>query len=169
MLLLGGCTPRPPTTTDEVRREASIPAVPPLVRHVQNQPVHTVWTFRSGDEDCVAVAAAENVSLVVTVNRNASINLAVSVPGQLTQGSRSVPLRFTGPSGTWQVAASRTAAHQISVGLSANDIALSRILVLLNGGVLDVGTPPQPIVSLAISPSEAQGQTWFDCARGKVL
>lgn len=167
MLLLGGCTPPPPS--DEGRREASIPAVPPFVPHVQNQPVHTAWTFHSSDEDCVAVAAAENVSLVVTVNRNASIDLAVSVPGQLTQGSTSVPLRFAGPAGTWQVAARRSAAHEISVALSANDTTLSRILVLLSGGVLDVGTAPQPIVSLAISPSEAPGQAWFDCARGKVL
>ena len=80
-----------------------------------------------------------------------------------------MPLRFTGPAGAWQVAAHRTAAHQATVALGADDTALSRILVLLSGGVLEVGTPSQPIATLAISPSDAQGQTWFDCAHEKVL
>ena len=146
-----------------------MPAVPPLVRHVPNPQIHTTWTFRSSDEECVAVASAAGTSVLMTVRRDAPIRLAVSLEPQSAHGPAVVPLRFTGPAGLWQVSARRTAAHRFAVTLGSDDKALSRILVLLSGGMLELGLPAQPIVSLVISPSDAQGETWFDCARGKML
>ncbi|HME27311.1 MAG TPA: hypothetical protein VKI44_39320 [Acetobacteraceae bacterium] len=167
MLLLVGCTqPAPPA--EEGRREASVPAVPPLIRRVPSQVVRTSWTFNSSDEECTAVAAAVGTSLVVAVHRDMPIRLVVSLASPV-HGPASVPLRFTGPAGAWQIAARQTAARQIAVALGSDETALSRVLVLLSGGVLEVGAPAQPMASLAISPSAAQGQTWFDCARGKML
>ena len=167
MLFLVGCTP-PAPPAEEGRREASVPAVPPLARRVPSQVVRTSWTFSSSDEACTAVAAAAGTSLLVAVRRDAPIRLVVSLASPAV-GSVSVPLRFTGAAGAWQIVARRTAAHQIAVTLGSDETALSRVLVLLSGGVLEVGAPAQPIVSLAISPSDAQGQSWFDCARGKML
>jgi hypothetical protein len=146
-----------------------VPAVPPLVRHVPNPQLHTTWTFRSNDEECVADAAAAGTSALITIRRNAPIRLVVSLESQPVHGSVTVPLRFTGPAGRWQVSARRTTPHRFAVTLGSDDRALSRILVLLSGGMLELGESAQPIVSLAISPSDAQGQSWFDCARGKML
>ncbi len=147
-----------------------MPAVPPLVRHVPTPPqIHTTWTFRSSDEECVAVAAAAGTSVLISIRRDAPIRLVVSLESQPVHGSVTVPLRFTGPAGLWQVSARRTAARRFAVTLGSDDKALSRILVLLSGGMLELGQPAQPIVSLVISPSDAQGQSWFDCARGKML
>jgi hypothetical protein len=167
MLFLVGCTP-PAPPAEEGRREASVPAVPPLVRRAPSQVVRTSWTFGASDEACTAVAAAAGASLLVAVHRDAPIRLVVSLASPAL-GSVSVPLRFTGAAGAWQIVARQTAARQIAVALGSDETALSRVLVLLSGGVLEVGVPAQPIVSLAISPSDAQGQSWFDCARGKML
>ncbi len=107
--------------------------------------------------------------MLISIRRDAPIRLIVSLESQPVHGSVTVPLRFTGPAGLWQVSARRTAARRFAVTLGSDDKALSRILVLLSGGMLELGEPAQPIVSLAISPSDAQGQSWFDCARGKML
>jgi hypothetical protein len=167
MLLPVSCAPLPPG--EEGRREASVPAVPPLVRHVPSPQVRTTWTFRSSDEECVAVAGAAGTSVLITVRRDTPIRLVVSLESQPVHGPAPVPLRFTGPAGLWQASARRSGAHRFSVTLGSDDKALSRILVLLSGGMLELGEPAQPIVSLTISPSDAQGQSWFDCARGKML
>jgi hypothetical protein len=168
MLLLVSCAqPLPPG--EEGRREASVPAVPPLVRRVPTEVVRTTWTFHSSDEECTAIAAAPGTSLQVTVRRDAPIRLVVALAPAPATRPVTAPLRFNGSAGSWQVTARRTAARQFTVALGSDDTALSRILILLSGGTLELGRPPQPIVSLAISPSDTQGQTWFDCARGKML
>ena len=145
-----------------------MPAVPPLIRRAPSQIVRTNWTFNSGDDECTAVAAATGTSLLVSVHRGMPIRLVVLLASP-SPGSAGVPLRFTGPAGAWQVVAHQIAARQIAVALGSDETALSRVLVLLSGGVLQVGAPAQPMVSLAIGPSAAQGQSWFDCARGKML
>ncbi len=146
-----------------------MPAVPPLVRHVPSPQVHTAWTFRSSDNECVAIAAAAGDSLLVSIHRDAPIRLVVSLETPASHGSTTVPLHFNGPAGQWQVAAHRSAARRFTVTLGSDDTALSRVLILLSGGMLELGEAAQPIVSLSISASDTRGQTWFDCARGKML
>jgi hypothetical protein len=167
LLLMVGCTPAPPPG-DEGRREASAPAVPPLIRHAPRQAIRTNWTFNSADDECVAAAAATGGSLIVTVRRDMPIRLTVALASP-AHGPSGIPLRFTGPAGAWQVVARQSAARQISVALGADETALSHVLVLLSGGMLEAGPPAQLIVSLIISPSDAPGQAWFDCARRKML
>jgi hypothetical protein len=168
MLFLVSCAqPLPPG--EEGRREASVPAVPPLVRHVPNEVIRTTWTFRSNDEECIAIAAASGTSVQVSVRRDAPIRLVVALASAPVPRPVTAPLHFTGSAGSWQVTARRAGARQFTVALGSDDTALSRILILLSGGTLELGKPPQPIVSLSISPSDTQGQTWFDCARGKML
>ena len=166
-LLPVSCAPLP--SGEEGRREASVPAVPPLVRHIPSPQVHTTWTFRSSDEECVAVASAAATSVLISIRRDQPIRVIVSLESQPVHGPVIVPLRFTGSAGLWQVAARRTAAYRFTVTLGFDDTALSRVLILLSGGMLELGEPAQPIVSLTISPSDTQGQIWFDCARGKML
>ena len=168
MLLLASCAqPLPPG--EEGRREASVPAVPPLVRHVPNEVVRTTWTFRSSDEECTAIAAASGTSLQVTRPPRCADppRRRPRTGASPATGDRSASLHRIG-----RILAGhrpRAAARQFTVALGSDETALSRILVLLSGGTLELGRPAQPIVSLAISPSDTQGQTWFDCARGKML
>ena len=165
MLLLDSCTALPPG--EEGRREASIPAVPPLVRRAPARVIRTEWTFRAGDDECTAIAAAAGTSLSVTVRRNTPIRLMLLLPS--SSNAPSLPVRFRGPAGGWVASARRFGARQLNVTLGADQDALSRVLVLLNGGTLQVGEPAQPIALFVIRPSEAQGQGWFDCAREKML
>ncbi len=145
-----------------------MPAVPPLVRRPSSEAVRTEWTFNSGDDECAAVAAATGISFTVTVRRNAPVRLVVTLAAPV-HGPASTPLRFEGPAGAWLVAARHAGARQFAVVLGSDETALSRVLVLLSGGVLELGESVQPIVSLAIGPSDEQGQSWFDCARHKML
>jgi hypothetical protein len=166
-LLPLGCAQPPPG--EGTRREASVPAVPALVRHTPPPPIRTAWTFQASDTACVAVAAAAGTSLLVSIRRDAPIRAVVALETPAAHGPASVPLRFTGPAGAWQVAAHRSAARRFTVTLGADDTALSRVLILLSGGTLELGEPAQPIVALSIGASDTQGQAWFDCARGKLL
>ena len=137
-----------------------MPAVPPLVRHAPSPQIHTNWTFNTSDDECVAVAAAAGTSLLVTVRRDAPIRLVVSLGlSRLTDRQRPAALHRTG--GAWQVSARRTAAHRFAVTLGSDDTALSHVLVLLSGGMLEVGPPAQPIVSLVDQP--------FGCAGRKLV
>ena len=152
----------------EVRHEASVPAVPPLVRRpAPRVVVRANWTFSSGDEECTALAAAGGNSLAVTVRRDAPIRVAITLaaPAQVPVAAQ---LHFTGQASNWQAMAKRSSLRQVAVSLGADEDALSRILVLLGGGTLEVGPSPQPI-TFNIGPSDAQGQDWFDCARAKAL
>jgi hypothetical protein len=107
-------------------------------------------------------------SLIISIRRDTPIRLIVSLPVTPAHAPATVPLRFSGPAGNWQTASLRS-ARQVALTLASDDAALSKVLVLLSGGVLEVGEAAQPLVALAISPSDAPGQTWFDCARGKML
>ena len=130
--------------------------------------VRTSWAFSASDEECTAQAAAAGNSLAVTVSRDTPIRVAVTLAAPV-QAPATAQLRFTGPAGGWQAIARRVAPRQVAVTLGADETALSRVLVLLSGGTLEVGAPAQPITTFNIGPSEAPGQDWFDCARAKTL
>jgi hypothetical protein len=146
--------------------------VAPPVQMPSHQVVRTTWNFVSGSDQCVAVAAAGATSLRIAVSRAAPIRLTLSLAMQLWWSPAShaaVPLRFNGPAGRWQVTAQPSGNRQIIVTLGSDESALSRVLVLLSGGVLDVIEAERIVVSLVVGPSDAQGQLWFDCARSKMI
>jgi len=169
-LLFAGCSKPPP---DDGRREAVAPAaVAAPVKPAPRQVVRTTWNFESGNDECTATAAGGNISLRVAIRRDAPIRLMLSLATQLESrpaGRAAVPMRFAGPTGTWQVAAQQTGSRQLTAILGSDDTALGRILVLLGGGVLDVAESEQSVASVGIAPSGAPGQLWFDCARGKMI
>jgi hypothetical protein len=145
--------------------------VAPFVQRAPRQAIHTNWSFESGTDSCVAVAGAGDTSLTLTISRNEPIRLALELAPQIDRlpaARAAVPLRFVGLTGSWQVSSQPTARHRLTATLGATDTALGRVLVLLGGGTLEVGTQDQ-VSAIGIAPSEAQGQTWFDCARGKLI
>jgi hypothetical protein len=168
-LLVAGCS-KPQSDTSNVA--PPVPSVVPPAPPPPRQVIRTNWTFASGNDECVAVAAGGGTSLRVTVRRDAPIDLTVTLSPPVEHrlaAHAATPLRFAGSAGHWQVSAQQTASHQLAVTLGSGDMALSRVLVLLSGGVLDVQNPDQVILSLTIVPSDAAGQLWFDCARREMF
>src|SRR5579863_506232 len=162
--LLIGCTPSPEKTSEEA---LPLPTPPPA-QPAPAPTLRTDWTFSSQNDQCVATAAAGATALHVTVRRESPIRLDIALAPKFGHDP-AVPLRFVGPAGTWQVTAHQVGTTLLSVTLGSDNIALSHVLVLLSGGTLDVGTPPQAVVVLAIRASDTNGQNWFDCAREKLL
>jgi hypothetical protein len=145
--------------------------VAPLVQRAPRQVIRTAWAFESANDSCIAVAAAGDTALRLTIRRNEPIRLVLDLAppiDRLPAGHAAVPLRFAGPTGSWQVSAQPSARHHLTAALGATDTALSRVLVLLGGGTLDVGSQDQ-VSAIGIAPSDVQGQTWFDCARNKAI
>lgn len=169
VLFLVGCS-SPPHEEPPPEAPAPLPVPPtPPVRRAPSQPLRTTWTFRAGEDECVATAAGGGATAAVSVQRDSPIRLLVSLPAApVPPAPANTAVRFAGPAGSWQVTA-RATGRQFAVAIGSDETALSRILVLLSGGTLDLGDPGKPVASLTVSPSDAQGQNWFDCARAKVL
>jgi hypothetical protein len=104
----------------------------------------------------------------VTVRRASQIRLDVSLAPEYTHDPV-VSLRFAGPAGNWQVTAREAGGNSLAATLGADSSALSRVVVLLSGGSLNVGVPPHAVVTLALRPSDVGGQNWFDCAREQMM
>lgn len=126
--------------------------------------VHTAWAFSTG-HDCVAVAAAGRVRLTIAVHRAGPIRMTVFLPAENT--GKPVA-QFHGPAGTWKahgVVSGRDAVF--TMGRDMN--ALSRVLMLLSGGVLALEPSDGDWPILDLPPSGPEGQQWFDCARNSVI
>ncbi len=168
---LGACQQDQPPPAPAVEAEpppAPVPPPPPPSRHV----VHLAWSFDVGADRCVATAAGHLTTLTVTVRRNATVdlNLAFRAPdaAQIAAGS-AAHLRFSGPSGKWNLQASGTARHGIGVSSRPDEMSFGRVLILLGGGVLDVAASPPVLASVQLPPAGPEGQTWFDCARHQMI
>ena len=163
LLALAACAHPPPTP---VVTSAPEPAPPP--RAPPKQPTHQVlrahWLFDARPDGCTARAAAGRVTLQVLVRPATPVRLVLTLASP-SAPKRGAKLHFTGPTGYWQIAAKPAGKRQMEGDLGGDDTALGRVLVLLNGGVLQVGDPQQAMPSLAIPAGGAPGQAWFDCAR----
>jgi hypothetical protein len=162
-LLLAGCAAQPPPVEEKLEEPA--PVVVPVAPRPPRQVISTTWSFDNRTDECLAVAASGRTSLQVTVRRNAPIQLAIALPRSLPPSKPAVELRFSGPAGSWKINARRMGSRHLTAVLGSDDTALSRVLVLLSGGRLEVGEQDQAIPSFGLAPSEARGRLWFDCAR----
>ena len=167
-LLVNGCAPKP---AEEAPPALPIPPVPPPPppRRPPSPTIHTTWTFRAGGGDCAAEASAPGVSLQIAVQRDAPIRLSLVLQSVSLRLQAAIPLRFNGAAGSWRVVGRATGPRALAASLGSDAAALSHILVLLSGGLLEVGEAGAPLAILDISPSDRDGQVWFDCARSKVL
>jgi hypothetical protein len=160
LLLLACCskpTQAPPPT-------APAPPPPPPPAKAARPVVHAAWTFRTGP-DCIALATAGRVRLTVAVRRSGPVRLTVVMPAEAT---RRPIAQFRGPAGAWSI-------HGIVSGREAvfsmrRDMdALSRVLMLLSGGMLALEPSDGDLPILDLPPSGGEGQQWFDCARNSVI
>lgn len=127
--------------------------------------LRAAWSFRTGPDACVALAKAGSSNVQIAVRPEGLIRLSVSLPGNAP--TRSVA-HFSGPAGHWLMLATHTGPHEVLFLLARDETSLSRVLILLSGGMLDLGTPGDDLPILSLPESGAEGQEWFACARSSV-
>jgi hypothetical protein len=164
LLALAACARPPPTPAVTSAPEPPPPPSRPLAKQPTHQVLRAHWSFDARPDGCTARAAAGGVTLQVLVRPATPVRLVLTLASP-SAPKRGAKLHFSGPTGHWQVAGNPAGKRQMEGDLGADDTALGRVLVLLNGGVLEVGDPKQAMTSLAIPAGGASGQAWFDCAR----
>lgn len=158
-LLLASCaapTPKP-----------SIGVLPPPPPPLAARPsFHAAWSFKTEPGACLAFAAAGHTRLELAVRGAAPIQLGVTLP---SAGSGLPVAHFRGPVGTWAVQGWHAGHHRIVFTLGRGTNALSRVLMLLSGGVLDLQSPDRRLPIVTLAASGAEGQRWFACVRHNVI
>ena len=131
--------------------------------------MRAAWSFQAAQDSCVALARAGSASLRILISADGMIRLTLTMPGQ----SGATPVaRFNGPAGNWLMKGallpSRQSALLATFSLPRNDTSLSRILMLLSGGMLELGPADAGLPILALPESGDDGRQWFICARRSV-
>ena len=180
-LALACCAPTPPPPAPAAAAPLPLPPPPPAEHPV----LRAAWSFQATQDTCVALAKAGPASLRIAIRPDGLIRLILSLPGQT--GARPVA-RFSGPAGHWQMegallparrstsspATSSPATSSLATSslatfsLARNDTSLGRILMLLSGGLLELGPPESGLPILALPESGDDGRQWFVCARRSV-
>ena len=162
-LVLSACTTLQP---EKPPREETMAPPAPVVRPPARPLLRGTWRFEQDAAACVATLVAGRDTLMVSVRRNAPVRLALALDDTAPAIAR---LRFTGGSGgRWQIVAQRAGARSLAGTLGTGDLALSRVLVLLGGGTLEIGEAEQALPALGLPAAGEQGQAWFDCARDRL-
>lgn len=141
------------------------PEPPPPPRHAARPTLRAAWSFQAGPDACVALAKAGGTSLRITVHPEGLVRLTMSVPGDAPD--RPVA-HFNGPAGHWLLLGSHVGRSEALFTLGRDEISLSRILMLLSGGTLNLEPPDEDLPILSLPESGAEGQAWFVCARNSV-
>lgn len=165
-LALACCAPAPPPPAPAATAPLPLPPPPPAEHPV----LRAAWSFQATQDACVALAKAGPASLRIAIRPDGLIRLTLSLPGET--GARPVA-RFSGPAGHWQMEGSllparRSASSLATFSLARNDTSLGRILMLLSGGLLELGPPKSGLPILALPESGDDGRQWFVCARRSV-
>lgn len=161
-LVLSACTTLQP---EKPPREETMAPPAPVVRPPARPLLRGTWRFEQDAAACVATLVAGRDTLMVSVRRNAPVRLALALDDTAPAIAR---LRFTGGSGVWQIVAQRAGTGSLAATLGADSLALSRVLVLLGGGTLEIGEAEQALPALGLPAAGEQGQAWFDCARDRL-
>jgi hypothetical protein len=149
--------------------------VPP--KSAAREVVRAQWVFKANGDLCSARAVGRATELTVTVRRGQPVQLVIAHAARqptpdappATVARVPVQLRFAGQAGNWQAAAVMAGEASVASTLPLDDLSLSRIVMLLSGGTLELADPAVqfPIIQLPVSGVE--GQTWFNCTRDKLF
>jgi hypothetical protein len=164
-LTLAGCQHAQPPASKPA--PAPVVEAPPPPTH--REAIRALWTFRAGESACTAIASGGHMGLTAIVRRTGSMHLSVALPAAAAARlGRTVPVQFTGPAGNWQLRGAR-ARRSVEISLPLDDVALSRVLVLLSGGTLAVGDINQRVPSLRLPAAGDAGRHWFECTRDQLI
>ena len=161
-LVLSACTPSQPVQPP--REETMAPATP-VIRPAARPLLRGTWRFAQDPAACVATLVAARDALTLAVHRNGPVRLTLALDEPAPTTAR---LRFAGSGGNWQIVAQQAGARSLAATLGTGDIALSRVLVLLGGGTLEIGQAEQGLPAISLPAAGEQGQAWFDCGRDKL-
>jgi hypothetical protein len=134
-----------------------VQAVRPILR--------AAWSFQTGPDACIALARAGSTSLKIAVRPEGLIRLTVALPGDAPNKPAA---HFSGPAGHWLILGTHAGRREAAFTLGRDETSLSRILMLLSGGMLNLEPSDQEVPILSLPESGAEGQEWFACARGSV-
>ncbi len=121
------------------------------------------WSFGAG-ESCRAEARSASLSLTVTVS-SSQVQLTVAGGRRVAFRPRAASIAFTGRSGAWTMGGRAAGRREVAASMPLTEDAASRVLVLLDGGVVRVGPAPP----LRIPGAGVAGRDWFKCVRRQLL
>lgn len=166
-LLVGvaGCHQAHPPASQP--QPAPVVEAPPPPAH--REVIRTLWTFRAADAECTARASGGNASLTAIVRRTGSLRLSIALPAAtVAKLTKTVEVQFAGPAGNWKLRGAR-ARRSVEIALPLDDAALSRVLVLLSGGTVEIGDADQDVPTLHLPAAGDAGRQWFECARDQLI
>ncbi len=144
------------------------PEPPPPPPRAVRPMVHAGWSFQTSSDACIAVAASGRTKVEVTVRRKTPIRLSVAL-ATATAATGNPVAHFHGPAGTWAIRGGHAGDRELMFVMGHDEASLSRVLMLLSGGVLDLQSPDKDLPVITLMESGADGQRWFRCARGIVI
>jgi hypothetical protein len=171
-LFLTGCetiTAQPPDPADSVTATTP-PRRAPHAANAQHA-VDAIWSFRATERSCGAAATHQAVALTVAVRDGQAIEIAVR-PGAAVQAPRrrdGLHLVFSGPTGSWRTRARTSPDRAVVLAQQLDESAVGRILMMLEGGTIEVGGSGAGWPVLKLPPSGPAGRDWFECVRRQLL
>jgi hypothetical protein len=165
-VLLTACKPPPePVVVPELTPP---PTASRIAHPMLRPPVPSNWHFQSGDT-CSASAISSRISLEVT-GTNARLKLVASEARYLDlPGHAAISMTFTGNSGNWTITGRRISRREIAATSPMSEDSASRILVLLDGGIIRIGNLRDNLPPLRIPNAGQPGIDWFECIRERLL
>ncbi len=164
LALLPACCAAPRPAPQPVEPAAEAPPPPPA--HTARPTLRAAWSFQTGPDACVALAKAGSASLQIAVRPEGLIRLTMSLP---VDAPAKPVAHFSGPAGRWLIQGAHTGRRDVLFTLDRNAASLSRILMLLSGGALNLEPPGEDLPILLLPESGAGGQQWFACVRRIVI
>jgi hypothetical protein len=171
-LFLTGCETITAPSPDPA---AAVTAATPPRRapHVTNAPraVDAIWSFRAAATSCAASAAHQAVTLTVAVRDGQEIEIALR-PGAATRATRrrdGPHLVFSGPTGSWRARARTGSDRTVVLAQQLDEVAVGQVLMMLEGGTIEVGGSGAGWPALKLPPSGPAGRDWFECVRHQLL
>jgi len=158
-LLPACCTPPPKPA------EPAPAAPPPPQPHAARPVLRAAWSFQAGPDACIALAKAGSTSLQIVVRPEGPLRLGMSLPGDAPDKPVA---RFSGSAGYWQILGTHAGRREVLFSLARNETSLSRLLMLLSGGMLNLEATGEGLPILSLPESGAEGREWFACARRSV-
>ena len=150
------------------QRQTAAEQVAPKPTEVPAPPVtRAVWSFSSA-QNCVATASSSIIAIGIETTDSA-VTWTVRGPlAAMAPGQRHVRLAFAGNHAAWTIIARRAPRGQLIASMPLSEYAAGRILVMLGGGALQVGTGSD-VRTIVLPGSGQDGARWFGCVRDHLL
>jgi hypothetical protein len=163
---LTACTPPPAIVAVPQPPPPAPPQTPPPLPAAP-APVTSNWSFdRSA---CTAKASGPGLSFEVTAS-STELSLVVHTARRVSlRPTADVPIAFTGRSGNWTLAGRLAAPRRIATVSPTSEDAVSRVLVLLSGGTIRIGTGRAGLPILRVPDAGQPGRSWFECVKQRLF